>query len=97
MALAKILASASNCLDAYRHSYISHLLGLWTHSVSDGIEQFCYVLLFSPHLIDLAQLSSIVIPTPGAILASYFHSHFIVYNSSKQHNNDNTTKDIQLN
>ena len=64
-ALAKILASASNCLDANRHSYIFHLLGLWTHSVSDGIEQFCYVLLFSPHLIDLAQLRSIVIPAPG--------------------------------
>ena len=37
-ALAKILASASNCLDAYRHSYISHLLGPWAHFVSDGIE-----------------------------------------------------------
>ena len=27
-ALAKILASASNCLDVYCHSYISHLLQL---------------------------------------------------------------------
>ena len=36
--LAKILASASNCLDAYCHSFISHLLGLWTHSVSHGIQ-----------------------------------------------------------
>ena len=37
-ALAKILASTSNCLGVYRHSCISYLLGPWMHSVSDGIE-----------------------------------------------------------
>ena len=37
-ALAKNLASASNCLYAYCYSYISNLLEPWMHSALDGIK-----------------------------------------------------------